>query len=328
MCWEYDVLGIRLRSNVRISGVLAANLSSHDRQQIDVHLGAGRAPHTASLFPSEPWYLSQILADNGQPLLTAWRSDRDDEYRLLYAEGTEFLLRQRGTQIWGNWQPAASLELTALYLIGPVLAFALRLQGVTCLHASAVAVDGCAIAMVGGGGVGKSTTAAAFAVAGYGFLSEDISALSRRDGRYWVSPGYPEIRLWPESVKMLFGSEDALPRILPTGEKRKLDLLAGPYRFQAEPLPLERIYVFRDWEAGRTAPSIRRVHPREGIVTLLANTNLTYMLPNDTRASEFDVLTRLVSHVPVCWVTLSADGDDPLTLCATIVDDFRNRHAV
>ena len=70
----------------------------------------------------------------------------------------------------------------------------------------------------------KSTLAAALATRGCAVISDDVVALSRIADEYVVHPGPPRIRLWPDSVRALYGSTDALPRLTPAWDKRFLDL--------------------------------------------------------------------------------------------------------
>lgn len=137
-------------------------------------------------------------------------------FDFFYNDGPRFLVEREGREIWADWPENYSLEDAATYLLGPVLGFVLRLRGITCLHASAVAVGDQAIALVGTPGAGKSTTAAAFACLGYGVLSDDVVALADEGDRFIVQPGYPRVNLWPNSVCALFDSADSLPRITPT----------------------------------------------------------------------------------------------------------------
>src|SRR5215469_301127 len=65
---------------------------------------------------------------------------------------------QAGAEVRARWAAASTFEDAVTYLLGPVLGFVLRLRGRTCLHASAVAVGGQAIALAGSSGAGKSTT--------------------------------------------------------------------------------------------------------------------------------------------------------------------------
>jgi len=87
-------------------------------------------------------------------------------------------------------------EDAATYLLGPVLGLLLRLRGVTCLHASAVALADRAIAFVGSEGAGKSTTAALLARKGLAIISDDVVALVERDALFTFIPAYPYLSLW------------------------------------------------------------------------------------------------------------------------------------
>jgi len=80
------------------------------------------------------------------------------------------------------------------------------------------------VAFLGSPGAGKSTTAAAFARDGHAVLSDDIVALVDQEGTFEVLPAYPHLCLWPDSVTMLYGSPDALPRFSTNWEKRRLAL--------------------------------------------------------------------------------------------------------
>ena len=175
-------------------------------------------------------------------------------YRLLYSDGTEFIVDRTGTRIWATWPDTLTLEDMATYLLGPVLGFVLRLRGITCLHASAVAIGDQAIAFLGTAGAGKSTAAVAFAERGYPALSDDVAALSDQEHTFFVQPGYPLLRLWPSTIATLYGPMDTLPRLTPTWDKRYLDLTQNGYRFQQEPLPLAAIYILDERRPDPTAP--------------------------------------------------------------------------
>jgi hypothetical protein len=89
----------------------------------------------------------------------------------------------------------------------------LRLRGVICLHASAVNINDRSVIFVGSEGAGKSTMAAAFARQGFFVLSDDIVALSEYGREFRALPACPRVNLWPDSVEILYGSREALPRI-------------------------------------------------------------------------------------------------------------------
>jgi hypothetical protein len=268
------------------------------------------------------WYVSAYQDKNGTPSLKISRLKDGAYFHLKYCDGTQFVVDHQGTQIWATWSSELTLEDTATYLLGPVLGFVLRLRGITCLHASAIAVGGLAIALVGPAGVGKSTTAAAFARQGYPVLAEDIVALIDTQRYLSVQPGYPQVRLWPDSVKALYNSDNALPRLTPTWDKRYLDLTAPGYRFQQQPLPLAAVYMLGERSYDPIAPCIGKLPPRAALMGLIVNTYVNYLLDKAMRAQDFHLLARLVSHVPVTQVTPSAHPMKLLALCSTILDDF------
>ena len=85
-------------------------------------------------------------------------------FGFFYSDGVRFAVERRGREVWGDWPENYTLEDACTYLLGPVIGFVLRLRGVTCLHASAVALAEHAIALAGFPGVPASPPlAAAFA---------------------------------------------------------------------------------------------------------------------------------------------------------------------
>jgi hypothetical protein len=272
--------------------------------------------------PHAPWYVS-AEQDGDRPALQASTLAAGRYFKLSYGDGTAFIVDRPGTEIWATWPDPLTLEDTATYLLGPVLGFVLRLRGVTCLHGSAFVVNRRAIALIGPPQAGKSTTAAAFSRMGHPIMADDIVALSERNGVLYVAPTYPQLRLWPDSVAMLYGSADALPRLTPTWDKRGLDLTQSGYRFQRRPLPLSAVYVLGD-RSGDGEPAVERLSGRENLMALVANTYVGYLLDAVMRREEFETLARLAASVPVRRIVPSADPSHLSKLCARILDDVRS----
>jgi len=142
----------------------------------------------------------------------------------------------------------------ATYFLGPVLGFVLRRRNIICLHASGVEIQGYAVCFCGDAGYGKSTTAAALAFRGLPVIAEDVVALEESGGEFRAVPGYPRVCLWPESVRMLLGREDALPQLTPVWDKRFLELDAQRAKFAAAKLPFGVIYLFAPRSDDQSAP--------------------------------------------------------------------------
>jgi hypothetical protein len=254
--------------------------------------------------------------------LAVWEAGGGRFFRLRYADGTEFLVSRSGARIWGTWPDPLTLDDTATYLLGPILAFVLRLRGAVCLHASAVALGGRAVALVGQTGAGKSTTAAAFARRGAPVMSDDVVALDDRGASLWAQPGGPRLRLWSDSAQILFGAWDALPRLTPNWEKLYLDLGGGDFAFQDRPLPLGAVYVLRGRNRDTGAPLVGPLSRQEGLMDLVRNTYVNYLLDRAMRAREFELLGKLVRCVPVRRVVPHKDPARLPALCQAILEDF------
>lgn len=315
-----SIYGLGLQVNVPIAGL--AGLAA--ARNIDVLISLGSLPRDLGpLSEATMCHVSSEQDEHGEPDRTMSRLPESGYFRFDYSDGTVIVVDDEGSRVWATWPETASVEDTAIYLLGPILGFVLRLRGVTCLHASAIAVDGRAIALLGPAGAGKSSTAAAFARLGYPVLTDDVAAIVDHGDNFEVQPAYPRLRLWPESVQSLFGSVEALPRIVPNWDKRYLDLNSPGYRFQHKPLPLAAIYSLDERSTGPAMPGIEPVESRAGLMTLVANTYGGYLIDKPRRAAEFELLGRLDRITPLRRVRPSANFSRIPELCEAIVHDFR-----
>jgi hypothetical protein len=236
-----------------------------------------------------------------------------------------FAVGRSGRDVWMDWPETSTLEDAATYLMGPVLGFVLRLRGMVSLHASAVAIGDRAIALVGEGGAGKSTTAAAFACLGYAVLCDDLVPLADQTGHFLAQPAYARVNLWPDSVRALFGSEEALPRITPTWEKRFLALDQNGHRFETRPLPLVVVYILNSRDSSSVEVSFETLTAPSALITLVRNTYVNYLLDAGMRRQEFEVLSRLVAAVPVRSARLPDDPSRLREFCEAIAADAREQ---
>ena len=77
------------------------------------------------------------------------------------------------------------------FLIAQVLPFAAAVNGLEVLHASAVELDGRAIALVGRSGAGKTSLALALCELGASFMADDVLAVELREHGLVGHPGTP-----------------------------------------------------------------------------------------------------------------------------------------
>lgn len=313
------IYGLQIQLNQKVPGL---SLSSDSAGPIDLQIHFGFTP---SWFQKEVtrelWYVTPEHGPDAKPRLTVW--NLAGHYHLQYADGTQFLIENQGTQIWATWpSETLTVEDTATYLLGPIMGFVMLLRGFISLHASAVAVGNRAVAIVGPAGSGKSTTAAAFAERGYRILAEDVVTLRDLGAEFLVQPAYPSIRLWPSSVEALYGTDATLPKLTPTWDKCYLDLTQDKYEFGPDPLPLAAIYLLAERRDDPAVPFVQNLAPADGLMSLIANTYVTHLMDKKMRAQEFEFLNRVLNCVPLRQVTPHSDPARIDGLCQTILENF------
>lgn len=295
---SYTAFGLEISSGQPLPG-LTRSLRARPAD-LYVHFGK-----PATRFAEDYLFEKTFPVGSADPVLIV-RRDREGSFHFQYRDNTTFVIDAHGSEVWADWPDDLTFEDMSTYLYGPIFAFLLRRRGLLCLHASSIRVGGSAIAVLGSGGAGKSTTAAAFAKSGFHVITDDVTALVEQSSTFLVQPGYPGLRLWPDSVSSLWGSPDALPAMTPNWEKRYLDLPKNGYQFATQPIPLSAIYVLGKRVDDPNAPLIEP-DQQPAFVRLLANSYQNYLLDNGMRACEFDVLSRLVKAVPVRLVSPHAD---------------------
>ncbi|HET7433867.1 MAG TPA: hypothetical protein VFN10_04045 [Thermoanaerobaculia bacterium] len=220
-----------------------------------------------------------------------------------YRDGTSFVIAPGGSEVWCDWPSTSTPEDTATYLLGPVLAYVLRLRGTLALHASGIAIADRALLLAGAPRAGKSTTAAAFAKRGAEVITDDVSPLILEDP-VRVLPGYPRLRLWSDSAEALVGE---LPRLTPNWEKRYLSVDVTD-----TPREIGAVAVL----AGRAAAtSIRQLYGHAAAITLLRYASMTHALDESMRAREFAQVTKLANRIPVFEVVAADALDRVDALC-------------
>jgi hypothetical protein len=316
----YSAFGLRLAANMPLPGLLP----SSDGSSEDLHVSVSGLP----AWLEEPACLGQTICHlspyrnaKGEPSLKIWNVHDGAYLRFVYEDGAQFVVDRAGTRIWATWPEAMTLEDASTYLLGPVLAFALRLRGLTTLHASAVRVGESAVAFMGPQGAGKSTTAAAMAERGYAVLTDDVVALCDSEDSFLIQPAHPYLCLWPESAQVLYGARDSLPPLTPNWDKCYLDVTMNGYNFQQEPLPLGAVYFFEPRSDDPSAPWIEDVSPQDGLMALTANSYGALRIDREMRAREFDLLARIASRIPLRRITPHADPARLSELCAAIIAD-------
>ncbi|MCT2585753.1 hypothetical protein [Actinophytocola gossypii] len=233
----------------------------------------------------------------GPPLAEVLRPDGSVFYTLARV-GDTTVLRYPGlcdfvgdAEVTIHLHPGADAGLLPVLIAGTLLAVHLTLRHAHVLHASAVEVDGRAVAFVGASGMGKSTLSAALCAAGHALVSDD---LLRVDGGV-VHPGATESRLRPAASAL---AETAAVRETADGR-----LAVAPRVWTGGPLPLAACVVPRPDRAA-AGVAVRRLRPAVALLGLSRYPRVLGWTDGPTAASAFQSLADLVERVPVFEATI------------------------
>ncbi len=288
---SYVAYGLSIRSSLPLPELVAA------RAAADVTIRLGQVGH----LPSETDRQFRTVAE---------------EAYLFWEKVGAFLVRN-GREI--NVDPAKPVEepVLRLFILGPALAVLLYQRGLLVLHAGTVAVNGGAVAFLGGPGWGKSTLATALYLRGHGLMADDVTAVQVDRPSPMVLPGFPQLKLWPEAAAALgIAAEDLVP-LHPRLAKRGCH---APRGFPEAPLPLTRIYVLAEGAHHEVEP----LRPQEALVELVRHSYGIRVLHRVRPASHFRQCAALASTVPVYRIK-APRSLEALPRLATFVEEDLSR---
>ncbi|MFC3884759.1 aldolase [Bacillus songklensis] len=167
-------------------------------------------------------------------------------------------------------------DMIRLYILGTCMGVILMQRKIFPLHGSAVAINGKAYAIIGDSGVGKSTLASGFLNQGYRLLSDDVIAVSLSHDDYipFVTPSYPQQKLWEDSLNN-FGMKTSHYQSICRRENKYC--VPVPSKYFPNPLPLAGVF-----ELVKTENEKVEIHPIEKLErlrTLFCHTYRNFLIP-------------------------------------------------
>jgi hypothetical protein len=195
-----------------------------------------------------------------------------------------------GLPPWQRMRPFAAF-------LGPWL----RGTGRRVLHASTAVVDGAAVVLPGGDGVGKSTTAMACAEAGYAVLADDVVAVEL--GAPTAHTLYTTLKLRVPPVATDAVEQHLDPEGAPEWVVFQRDAPAGKALVASAPIAAFGLPALHGALDTDQVP----VSAPEAVRTLLAADQMR----DGQLAEAFEAWSRLVERIPVARVRI---GRDPTTI--------------
>jgi len=180
--------------------------------------------------------------------------------RLLVMDGCRMVVEPAAGSVAGD---------VRAFLLGSAVGALLHQRGALPLHASAVELDGRAVAFVAPSGGGKSTIAMHLHHLGHRVIADDLCAVEVAGGRARLWPGLRTLKLWRASLGAIDRTPDGLEPVL-----ERMDKYRVPLDAPAEDRAFDLAAVIRlDWddESGG-GPALAPVGGAAGVGVLVANT--------------------------------------------------------
>ena len=245
-----------------------------------------RAQLSQDVSPFHEWALP-----DGTPWTQFHRTDTG--YLLRFPGLADFTVSFTGRDITAIPVPGVSEQTVEHLYLNQVLPLALSRQCKLVFHASAVEINGTAVAFMGESGKGKSTLAASFATSGFRFLTDDGLMVEARDRGHLAMPSHPSIRLWLDSKTALIAPDTPTAPALEFTSKARF--LAGDrIAFCDSPRPLRRMYFLGDGSA--PALAFQRLTPTDALIELVKHSFLLDIEEQAMLAAHFDELSALASQ--------------------------------
>lgn len=219
---------------------------------------------------------------------------------LFWKEIGAFLVRD-GREVIISSLPFVEDRVLRLPLLGVISAILLHQRGFLVLHASAIAVNGQAVAFVGEKGQGKSTTAVTLYNRGHLLIADDVVAIDMQNPQTpYVVPGFPQFKLWSDTVSSILGDEpETLPQLHPKLDKRSHRISE---RFSDSPVPLKQVYVL----TGGTSLSSQLLSSQDAMVQLITHSYISrfddQLLQGEAGFTHFHQCASLINHIPICFL--------------------------
>jgi hypothetical protein len=236
----------------------------------------------------------QVIAErvvDGRPWYTF--AQRGEEVVGRFYGLADFEIDGSGRRVTYHRDPEAR-DLVAILIAGSLVAYLLSSAGRLVLHASAVEVDGAALAFVGFSGQGKTTMATILCAEGYPFVTDDLLPVDAGPEGVTCAPGGIELRVREKVEALLERFSSGAVRGRTLDDRHAV----APLTTSAERLRLAALVIPWPDRAASTV-SARRLPPGEAALLLARCQRIEgWTAPSQLRA-QFSSISAVVASVPV-----------------------------
>ena len=312
--WSAVAFGLAVGGPLRLDSLVAAPAAGPPDTRID---RAPRAALDSRWRAARPRPLLERHVAGGGVGLTVQHDD-DAGYRVWAPRHGVWMVAADGRSVTGA-PPSGPRWRWERLVLAQALPLASVLRGMEVLHASAVCLDGRAVAFLGRSGAGKTTLATRLLARGARLLTDDVLALTTDGASVWAHRGGAVARIDAETVRGMTAAERAaLGQVEARGAKWHVRPPTGPARVR-----LGALYVLSG-ETGDTAGAGVTVHPVEPIDPglLLGSAFLPYVAGPERLRRQLDVAAAIAATVPL-FAVAAARSAGPAAAADSVAEHAR-----
>ncbi len=233
----------------------------------------------------------------------------------LFWNEIELCIINEGKEIIINDQIIIDQSLIKLFIIGYAMGMLLHQRGRLVLHANAVNMGNEAILFTGSRGKGKSTTTFAMHKKGHKLISDDILSLEFNKKIPVVIPGFPGIKLWPDTLRNMGEYPEVIPKIHLDSEKR---FYYTHKDFSHSKIPLKAIYSIESSEK----TIIEDLNPHKSIIELIRSSYCYLLFNKKELFKNLEQCGYIVNNTPVKRLKIKRSYDNVDDIIKKIEEDL------
>jgi len=258
---------------------------------------------SAELLWSHHW-----KSPSGEKLLSYCKQD---SYHWLRFQGlADFRISANVKEIFCYPLPEIPQETIRHLLLDQVLPRCLAHQGKIMLHASAVQLEQGLLLFIGDSGVGKSTLAGDFHQAGQPVVSDDCLWVKENKDQILAVPSYGGLRLWEDSLSVLFAAEQDTHSMAHYSTKKRVPLNENELLRFGRGIPVLAVIVISP--PGQTPVSeviLDQLSRREAFIAMMKQTFQLNLMDLERMACHVQALGRIVPRLPSFRLSMPRDYD-------------------
>jgi hypothetical protein len=306
MPYFYHAFGLIISSEILLSGLGEIQKKIIFDEKADIHILLGKVPEKLDNSKIE----TPIYMAHQEATLVKLESVA----RCLATEGRVLIV-----------EPFSSVDKNSLevFVLNTGMVALLQQRPGLVLQASAIQWRNGALVFIGLGATGKSTLAIQLAEYGYKLVTDETAMITiDKLGEPIIQPGYPAVKIWPDTLSCLKHtwpqSRDLRPGV-------KKQLLQIPEYFIQKALPIKGI--FRLQPSRKLETKIESIHGSKRLLHLAATSNrFKSALSAVNQESRFEVmgkLSALKKFYQIEWPILEPSSNTlPSSLSQLLNEEF------